>query len=427
MSKRVLISFLGSHDLKPHHNGPIEQMSQYIKPDFSYIFISKEYMASFTEELKDFYRSTVKEGVEFVETEIENPSDFNEISNKITDKLEEINKIVVENKYEAYLNLTSGTPAMISVLALSAIMGLLNRTVGLYASNPEKGKGVKTNTLDFYRDSVSYKTVLSLINSMDYVGLSAYLKNNFKRLQGDTEFIYAVEFCKNRVMCNFEEAKKYYQKSQLLQKNDIVYEEPKDLFEKSVECYMSAKVAERNNDIFQSTLKLAIARENLLSYLVYGNEKSLVPDIIEFKSKYENKKGNKENKLLPFLKQGSLDEELEEHLSKKLGTLDYSREVTAYTTKLIFEYFVQNSEEEETKEILKNINNELSKLESLVGARNNIAHEIKSPKNDSQWNQSVEKIISDIAEYFNYKQPVFDEYTKLNKILIDRLKQTVLY
>lgn len=419
MNDRVLITFAGSHDLKPNNRGAIEQLIEYLKPKFVYIFLTKDYCNKFGEcDLHAHYSGMVDGELEVIETDIENPTDFAEIASKISSKIDEINTFVKDNKNQAYLNLTSGTPAIISVLSLLAITGQIERAEGVYAPDPTKDTTIKRNTLDFYKDSVAYKTVKSLINSMDYVGLSNFLgtKNNFKKLQDDKDFISAVEFSRERVLCNFEEAEKHYQSTDLLR--GLEYKTPTDKFYEAIECFMTAQVAQRHGDMLQTVLKLAIVREMILSYILYGTKDALISDLIELRPRSKNN-----NSLAPYLKEEVLNAKysdlrvcIEEQLS-----LDVNRDLTSRLENLILNFMADKLE----NPILKRIKSELFKLEQMVTTRNGIAHAGILNTYNPKWAKSVELIIKLTAEYLGYSEPEFDAYTNLNKILLKRLKQVV--
>ena len=141
---RVLITFVGSHDLIKNNNGPIEQIIKFLKPSNTYIFITSEYIDKFkTEKLEEYYKSLIEQNINVIYTDITNPTDTEEVANNISNKIDEINTFILENKYQGFLNLTSGTPAILSVLSLFAITGQLNRTMGLYAPNPKFDNSIR--------------------------------------------------------------------------------------------------------------------------------------------------------------------------------------------------------------------------------------------------------------------------------------------
>ena len=415
MNDRVLITFVGGHDLTANKNGAIEQLIKYLKPQKVYIFLTKDYEDTFYKNnLQAHYQGMINGDLEVIKTGIENPVDFEEVSVKTAQNISEINEYVIAQKGQAYLNLTSGTPAIISVLALYAITGQLNRAVGMYAPNPQYDNEIKCNALNFYRDSVAYKTVKSLINSMDYIGLTDFIKikNTFPKLQADKEFINIAEFGRNRILCNFEEADTIYNNSEVLK--EMGYSIPKNLYEKAKECYMSAKVSERNNDTFQTIIKLAIVRENLISYLFYESKNAITKELVEFR--IDNKTKNKK----PYLNKEIMENkypELRDYLGKKLK-LDYDRELTALLEWYILEYLIK----EKNNPILNNLAKEVNKLEELRGARNEIAHNIKPPRYNPEWAKSIEKIIKYTAEYTEEQEPIFDAYEILNKLILNKLK-----
>lgn len=420
---RVLITFVGSHDLTKNNNGPIEQLLNYIKPTATYIFITSEYIEKFqNSELEEYYNSLAKQDINYILTDIKNPTDAEEIATAISDKITEINEYILDNKYQGFLNLSSGTPAILSVLSLFAITGQLNRTMGLYAPNPKYDNRIRTNSLDYYKNSFAYQTIKNLINQCDYIAIEDFLKRNkiLPKLNESEEFKTEIEFAKNRLISNFELADNIYNKNEFLHK--FHYEKPNNLYEKARESLMSADISARNNDIFQTTLKLGIIRENITSFLLQEILKQKQIDIIENNN---NKDGVK------TLKKDILETEypeiikyLNDRLSKSESrnkTIDLNRELNSFLEGLLLEYFIKNEDNVELKIIQK----EFYKLEQLKKERNNLAHTINPPKYNINWINSIKKILIYVAKYLGYQEPQFDDYKEINKDLLKLLKQTL--
>lgn len=420
---RILITFVGSHDLAKNNNGPIEQLINYIKPTATYIFITPEYIEKFqNSELEEYYNTLTKQDVNYILTDIKNPTDAEEIATAISDKIAEINEYILENKYQGFLNLTSGTPAILSVLSLFAITGQLNRTMGLYAPNPKYDNRIRTNSLDYYKNSFAYQTIKNLINQCDYIAIEDFLKRNkiLPKLNESEEFKTAIKFAKNRLISNFELADEIYNNNEFLHK--FHYKKPNNLYEKARESLMSADISARNNDIFQTTLKLGIIRENITSFLLQEILKQKQIDIIENNN---NKDGVK------TLKKDILETEypeiikyLNDRLSKSESrnkTIDLNRELNSFLEGLLLEYFIKNEDNVELKIIQK----ELNKLEQLKKIRNSLAHTINSQYYDKNWINSIKKILKNTAKYFEYPEPQFDNYKEINVTLLEILKQAI--
>lgn len=420
---RVLITFVGSHDLAQNNNGPIEQLIYYLKPSRTYIFITSEYADSFkNNELEEYYNSIKEQTVHYIYTNIMNPTNAEEIAFNITNKVNEINNYILENKCQGFLNLTSGTPAILSVLSLFAITGQLNRTMGLYAPNPKYDNIIRTNSLDFYKNSFAYQTIKNLINQCDYIAIEDFIKRNkiLPKLNESEEFKIAIKFAKNRLISNFKLADEIYNKNEFLHKFN--YKKPNNLYEKARESLMSADISARNNDIFQTTLKLGIIRENITSFLLQEILKQKQIDIIENNN---NKDGVK------TLKKDILETEypeivkyLNDRLSKSESrnkTIDLDRELNSFLEGLLLEYFIKNEDNVELKIIQK----ELNKLEQLKKIRNSLAHTINFQYYDENWINSIKKILKNIAKYLEYPEPQFDNYKEINVTLLEILKQAI--
>ena len=421
---RVLISFVGSHDLTQNNNGPIEQLIKYIKPKTTYIFITSEYAENFqNNDLEKYYNSIYSQEIHYIYTNIKNPTNTEEIASNISDKIDKINEYILENKYQGFLNLTSGTPAILSVLSLFAITGQLNRTMGLYAPNPKYDTNVRTNSLDYYKNSFAYQTIKNLINQYDYTAIEDFIKRNkiLPKLNECQEFKETIKFAKNRVISNFELAEEIYNKNDFL--HYLNYHKPTDLYTKSIECLMSAKISERVNDIFQTTLKLGIIRENITSFLLQKILKQNHIDILEIVKNKDN-----ETKVLKKEVLESEYPEIVEYLNEEIKKsssrnkkIDLNRELNSFLEGLLLNYFITN----EDNTLLNNIQKELNKLEQLKKIRNSLAHTINAPYYDERWMNSIKKILIYIAKYLNYPEPHFTDYQEINKYLLKILKQTI--
>ena len=399
MSRNILISFIGSHDLTAGKNGAVEQLISFLKPQKTYLFLTDDYK-------KEFYQNNLQE--------------------HYSSLTEELNNCIIENKLDGYLNLTSGTPAILSVLSLFAITGQLNRTMGLYAPNPKYDNEIRTNSLDYYKNSFAYKTLKKLINTCNYSAVELFLKtekNILPKLADNIEFKDLVSFAKNRANCAFDEAYKIWEKSEFLKKYN--YNPPKNLFEKSVECLMSAKISEMNEDYFQTVLKLGIIRENLVSFLLDKILKSKEFNIIETKP-CQNRK---EEESIRFLNEKKLNElpEIKEHLENKLQSsdstnkkIDYNRELTSYLEGLILEYFLRQDEFAKYP-----IQKELYRLDELKKQRNELAHTINAPKYNINWRKSIETIINLTAQYLGYNPQDLNVYKEINADLLEILKKAL--
>ena len=428
MSRNILISFIGSHDLTAGKNGAVEQLISFLKPQKTYLFLTNDYKKEFYQNnLKEYYSSLLTEELEIIDTDIKNPTDFEEIAKNISDKIEEINNYILENKLNGVLNLTSGTPAILSVLSLFAITGQLNKTMGLYAPNPKYDNKIKTNSLDYYKNSFAYKTLKKLINTCNYSAVESFLKTEKKilpKLGNNKEFKELVSFAKNRANCAFDEAYKIWEKSEFLKKYN--YNPPKNLFEKSVECLMSAEISQMNEDYFQTVLKLGIIRENLVSFLL-----DKILSLKDFKIiDTKQCQNRKEEESIRFLNENKLNEQcpqIKKYLEEKMQSfdsankkIDYNRELTSFLEGMILEYFLTQEEFENYP-----IQKELYKLEGLKKQRNELAHTINAPKYNINWRKSIEAIINLTAQYLGYNPRDLNVYKEINADLLKILKKAL--
>ena len=422
---RILISFIGSHDLTPNKNGAVEQLITKIKPSYIYLFLTENYVEKFNENgLGEHYQNFSESDLEVVKTEIANPVDFEEIAQKTAEKIQAINDFASEHKHQIFINLTSGTPAIISVLSLYAITGQLNNTIGVYAPNPQFDTQIKLNSLDYYKNSFAYKTLKDMININDYNGVLEFLKRNkiLPKLNTNEQFKTLIAFAQNRINCNFTEAQEIYDKHS--ENFDFEYIAPQDLYEKSVECLMCAKSAKKNTNIFQATLQLGIIRENILTYLMNTLLERAGLDIIhtetiDKRDHIEYFSSDVEEKC------PELVEYMQENLNKSNvlnKSLDLKIRINSFMSFQVVKFMSERIEDNRNLEL---IIKELNKLDSLKGVRNKLAHTIEQPKLNDGWFVSIEKILILIAEEFGYSAPDFNQYEQINRTLLTTLKQAL--
>ena len=420
---RHFISFLGSHDLGNIEDGPVLSLLQYLKPTHIYLFITRGYSKSNkVEDLKLYYEKYLSSQIEIIETEIEDPTNHREIFNKISSDIEKINNEANALKSQVFINLNKRTPAIISVLSLLSMTGFINRCTGVYSPNPQFDNVVKTDTLDFYKNSFAYKTLATLINDKEYEATIKFLEQNkiLKHLSSDIEFMNILRFTNQRIIGNFDKAREIYQKCELLHK--LEYKTPANLYERASEYYISTQAAIKKEDTFQATLKLGIIREILTTFLCQLMLKTTYTEEILI---YENKEEksprfNVENleKYAPDLKAYIMNNH---EFSKSITPFDFSREINAYTESIMLKYLLIKNK---TKNLEK-INDYFNKLQELKDERNKLAHRLSAPEFKPKWNKYIKEILTLISEEFSYPSPDYTSYEEINKILLDKLKQAL--
>ncbi len=417
---RVFISFVGSHDFAESNNGPIEQLINNCKPKKVVLFITKgqdNYIQKFIEqERESYYKSITNAEFEVIYTDIDDPTNFQEIAEKISSKIDEVNEEVVKNKYQTFVNLTSGSPAILSVLSLFIITGKLNRAFGMYAKNPKYGNKIIMNNLDFYQNSFAYKTVKKMINQRNFVAIEDFLSTtkDFRQLSENKNFKAIVSIAKNHMSCNYSEMKKLLDENQNLNLNISC---PITLYEKALECYKSIKeLYERQNDTYQATLKASIVRENLLFYLVENILKSKkISSIIKKKSLEQTDSSWFFDEDNLYSSAPDLAKYLEETLIEQGTKFEPNREITSFLAFYIFKYFSENDK------TLTKIRAKFNGIDDLRAMRNTIAHTINPSEFKIFWLKSLKDIINLISEYFNLGTPNFDTYKELEVSLLKEL------
>lgn len=412
MSNRVLISFIGSHDLKRETTkgkGPLEKIINKIRPAKIYLFVTNEYQEEWEKKnLSEYYKDVVQKETDIIlkYVPIDDPSNPKEVVEKIINDIEEINNELIEKKYQGFVNLTSGTPAIISVLSLFATIGTLNRTEGTYA--PNYTEDIKTNSLNFYKNSFAYKIIKTMINSYDYTGLSEFVKNHriLPKLS-NKEFETLVNFAKAKQICDFKEIEKCY--NELEDKSIVQYDGYDNLYDKAKICYFGLKSAIRQNDNFQAILKSAIIRENLTTFLLENSLKKYHMEDLIFT---ENKDTKQEPKKYINTEDVVKDKykEIFELLEK--GKIDIKYPIGAFLEGKLIEVIIQYKKDDKLAKILET----LEKLDEVRGIRNKLAHEVKTPPSfNKKWLEHIEEAIIKISEYYEFKLLKTDEIEEINK------------
>ncbi|GBR75888.1 hypothetical protein NO2_0519 [Candidatus Termititenax persephonae] len=391
---KVLITFLGGNDIKNFSTdgGAIAQLCNGQFPQGQLrkiiIFVTKEYLQDYENKgLGDYYRKYAE--IQYVPLPtIDDPTNARQIIKALAQSIRDINEDSQMKNCQKYVNLTSGAPAILAVLSLVTSTGFLQNAQPIYSPNPQYSakKSITEGVLDAYTSMSAYIMLKHFIEKSNYQAMSDFLsQNDFAKDIITKEFRELVEFAKNRICGDFNEAQKSYHGQWT---EEIKYKKPADNFERAYEYYLSAGVANRNRDKSSVILKLGVVRESLQRFMAEkllakkfgGNGYSdlLTTDGIVF----DERKIKNNKQLDEWLNQ------IDWH-SKKLVSTEIDNK--------IWRILIKNDDK------LNNINDFLEGLESLRNARNNLAHTIGELKINGTWWKDIENIFENAKQFFGLK------------------------
>lgn len=443
----VLISFVGGTDLReannPNSPSGIIQLLNYIKPSKAYIFytpgLKEEFDAvKFDQLLKSNYPD-INFTFHFKE-QIYDPTDMKQIYTSIDTDLRTISNLIVENKTQGFVNIASGTPQIQTVLSLSVITGLLERSHGIYPPNPKHNAQIKIDALDFFKTSLGFETVKLLIQKYDYSSLLDLLKDKYynKKLKNHPEIISIIDFAHCRFTSDFDKAKQIYSICNELQ--TITPEINKDSpFHTCIERYYTIPAILDNENHPMATIWVAIIRETLLEFFCdefFPDGLSQITLKIDDDDKIKKKRLKQESQRRKFNTEIIHREypdfvDFMNQLWKKdhSGGFSFDRELSQNTFKMIFEYICYYYQADEKKRALLNsIKNNIQKLDSVVGKRNQFAHSIVSGKFESSWLTVTQNLLQETANLLDEEIDLgVNPYDELNKFLLKKIETLFLY
>lgn len=431
LAKKYLLSFLGGTDLKnadkiDEDPSALIQTVNYLKPDVLIIFL--------TQEMKENYKNSnlknniiklfPKINIEEIELDITDPTNTEAIYKSIYPEIKLISQKIVQEKTQGFVNLTSGTPQIISVLSLLLITKILDRSHGLYAPNPKYGGEVKVDKLEFFRTSIGLETIKALISQYDYAGILNILKNDYYRskVESDPELINILNFSKSLFMADFKQSEECYLKSQTLKeilpdltlKNNLDY---------CCQRFYTLKPLFNNHEYAQATIWTAIIRETTIEYLL----EKLMPgslDAIAFRESKDRPWVLSEEKIdlnLPELKEYLKNCWNDSKTTTNQRDFDFNRELTHQVSKWILDFigerFIEN------KKIWNKLKSSIYGLDQPVKNRNLLAHEIEYFEYDKTWLTHTERMLQKTLELSkSNSQLLKDPYDLLNIELFKRFE-----
>ncbi len=432
MNERVLISFLGGHDLNCDENFeqnpcPLIQMINNVKPKHLYLFITYEYMERYK---NSFIQNNINKiapdlKINEIFIDIINPTDTNEINSKISPYIKDINNFIVLNKNQGFVNLTSGTPQIISVLTLNIIIDKLQKTHGAYAPNPKFDSKYRVENLNFFKNSFGYETIKTLIENYDYSGIiSLSQKDNYikSKFQMDKDINEILEFAHNKFISDFKKANEILENNALLkEKFEIVKIDENNTFNYCIERFFTINPLIKTNQLAQAVIWIAIIRETLINYI----NNILLPNGMESIA------GKEEDSSVYYLNEEKIKnnyDDLYEFLMKEWdknkckNTLDLNRELNQAVAKLIFKYSCENFIED--KNISRKLQSSMFGLEEVVKVRNNLAHTICPPKFNKNWINHLKNLINNIL-ILNRCEINLNEnpYDRINNLLQEKISE----
>lgn len=128
--KSVLFSPIGTSDpIRSQCDGPMLHIVRHIKPETVWLFLTKE-MAEYHKK-DDRYKKSIQRvlpdcKIKIIETDINDPSDFDACYRQFRDIIREMRETYKD--YEIYVNVSSGTTQMKNVLSYEAVAGTFGVT-----------------------------------------------------------------------------------------------------------------------------------------------------------------------------------------------------------------------------------------------------------------------------------------------------------
>ena len=441
--QKVLFSLVGFSDpIRNNYDGPMLHLVRHLKPEKVYIFMTKE--------IED--RDTVDNRYEKAIHSIDSSIIVEKITTNISDPhLHDASSEVLKDTYsticekhvddEVYINISSGTPQLITVLNL-LIVTYPQRVFPYQVTTPEKRGNTSTTThgdyeidleiemnLDAdeseatsqrllpanllqYRRSMVAKQIIALIEQQfDYEGALTILKSS--GLHATTTIYNLLNHGALRLKLQTDEAKKRIRQ---IDKVHVYPFHPQGAFQEMIEYYQIIKVQQKTDRLSNTVLMLEPFSVRLQELYM----KHILKINVEA---FKNKEGKGPKKLMHDKlkeKDSSLLEKLDAAYN---GFGDHIPNVENYH--IMVNHFMQK--------MSKHNDSFLTLSEYLAGLkklRNKLAHELRTTT-DSEINKTIgitsklllSKIESVLTSEFSLSKKQLSVYENLNTEIIALMKQ----
>lgn len=297
--KKVLFSPIGNTDPIKNHKGTITDGSlRYIVRNFPVyavrMFFTKDIVKRAKDDIEtngiDRYTDGIKKirpeciVDEPVKTEITEPHKYSALEKELPQAIRKCREDYPAEEYDILFNLTSGTPAMKSIMAIMSIE--LPGCYGIQVENPnfqEYEPEYKPEWLDeenikfkdlsrhqepklaFLRNTAEKNRIISLINAKEYELAYSLAKDPATTLSADTKFL--LEFGKMRSKMQLDKAKKQFEylktRNLLTETNMFPFSGNEDT-EKLFEYFMVMEINKDNGDYAELLTKITPFMTELL-------------------------------------------------------------------------------------------------------------------------------------------------------------------
>ena len=438
--KRVLFSPLGVTDpIKFNYDGPMLHIIRNYKPDEVYLFFTKE--IAIIEETDQRYTKSIsmtgyKGTVHLIKSDIEDPSDFDSFMTRYKKILGDIRSSNPDA--EILVNVSSGTPQMISALCLE-IASSKSIYKAVQVKTPTKESNIKPREFDIdkeindlkdnttnslrcnepqilnFRKTIKKSEILSLIKKYDY---NAALEILDRSLFPDQNLFELLSHAKCRLNLQYEEATKFALSFNLLPEEGS---EANDF----IEFFYVMKIKQLKGELSDFVLKITPFMTELLK--LYVKRYINLADITEPKDQKgkivyhfsRTKIAEYDSKLLEYLDSKCKGNEGKDKFEEGF--------INTFALNHILRYIAENSDlpVKEFNDInrIKNIFGSFTDIE--VKVRNTTAHEMVSVTEvliKQHANKSSDKVIVSIETLLEL---VFPDNFRKNYLVYDDINRLI--
>jgi|SRR5690554_178661 len=430
----ILISFIGLSDpISNDYEGPIMHISKYYKPKKAYFLMTNTlyndvFFKNIINGLKYINNKIREEDIYFINAKIDNPAIFSDFSlSKYVDE------IIEENKNEEFIyNLSSGTPQMLSALALDIVL------------NDRKGKFIQVHHPEFNKKIDNVKE----LKLEDFDNIYDNLENRNRTLETNI-YSFKINQIKDSIINNTNK-RDYRTLMSLLNKYKNDYLKGYELLHKLIEDVYNSDILNNSHEVkYNSLIRFSkyknkqFQTENVLInyYLAWENEvmrENYISSMLRFKPLFYEvlkyilfKHYEKENIKLSYKFENGIKKygflytddikEFDDNILNLNGFNRNSNRIYLDTNQLLnlIDYynvdFKFKDKLKEIREIEKDIRNKLA---------HDINNEIKNQTIKSQTLRTYDLIKEIIKELFKQidNSINYDYFKKMNKLIIKEAK-----
>lgn len=409
--KKVLFSPVGRSDPfneRTKEEGPLLHIIRHYKPKKVYLFFTLEMLEEKCKIQEEILKLEPIIEIKIIETNIEDPSDFN----MFQDFTKYINNIRNENPDEnILLNISSGTPQIISSLCLE-VVSHREELFPIQVLNPEK---TKRENRCVEPDLISIKKVMlkeqvkELVRSYEYKGAYTIVENNISFFTKST-FMFIEHAYSRSIQAEIKGINKDFERFYPFKEGE----------EKEVlEFYLVAELLRKKGQITDFILRFYAIIETLLERKIDRTLKGGLESISQnteygweiIESKFKDNEPLLYEKINKERTENPKEKNLPEVVEGKKLTLSFFEHIAKH---LEIEYY-----------------NELYKLTGLRGRRNKAAHTLKAitekdinvligGKKDSKYISDLLKNL--IISLYGIKEDYFGTFEYIKESVLEKIE-----